>query len=270
MTASAMTQDIELTQEVGMNDHVAKPIDVKQLFSSLVKWIEPGEREIPEPRVEEAHDIKTEDQEPDLPEIQYIDVSSGLMRVGGNKKLYLSILTKFFRDYQDAAEQIKDALDKGDQELAQRLAHTVKGVAGNIGADDLQEAGGILEASIKKGLSPENLEMLDSFDNALVQVLGSLKDFLGEGEDTEDEKEVGENGTPSELLALLEKLEPLLKKRKPKPCKEVMEEINGFQWPEAHMKDVKELEKLIGKYKFKDAKPLLNSMIDRLKTEEGK
>ncbi|MFC1892112.1 PAS domain S-box protein, partial [Thermodesulfobacteriota bacterium] len=266
MTASAMTQDIEQTKEAGMNDHVAKPIDVKQLFSTLVKWIEPGEREMPERPVEEAREIKTEEQDHDLPEIQYIDMSSGLQRVGGNKKLYLSILTKFYRDYQDAAEQIKDALDKEDQELAQRLAHTVKGVAGNIGASDLQEAGGNLEASIKAGLSPENQKMLVPFDKALVQVLGSLKDFFGEEEEAGDDKKASETGGPSELLVLLEKLEPYLKKRKPKPCKEVIEEINNYSWPDEYIQDIAELSRLISKYKFKDALPVQESIVERLKS----
>ena len=267
MTASAMTQDIELTQAAGMNDHVAKPIDVKQLFTTLVKWIEPGEREAPEPPVEETCEIKAEGQEPDLCDIQYIDANSGLQRVGGNRKLYMSILTKFYRDYQDAAEEIKDALDKEDQELAQRLAHTVKGVAGNIGANDLQKAGGNLEASIKAGLSPDNQKMLVPFDKTLIQVLDALKDFLGEGETEGEEKKAGEAGDLSELLALLEKLEPHVQKRKPKQCKEIMEEVSGFSWPEEYMKNMKELEKLIGKYKFKDAKPLLDSLISRLKVE---
>ncbi|MFC1866694.1 response regulator [Thermodesulfobacteriota bacterium] len=265
MTASAMTQDIEQTQEAGMNDHVAKPIDVKQLFATLVKWIEPGEREMPERSVEEARDIKAEEVEPDLPEIQYIDVNSGLKRVGGNKKLYLNILAKFFRDYPDATEQIKDALDKGDQELAQRLAHTVKGVAGNIGANDLQEAGGNLEASIKQGVSQETREMVPLFDKALVQVLGSLKDFLGKGEATGDEIRVEETGDPLELLAFLEKLDPHVQKRKPKQCKQIMEEMSDFSWPEVYMKEVKELGKLIGKYKFKDAAKVLEGMIGELR-----
>ena len=71
MTASAMTQDVEKAQEAGMNGHVAKPIDTKELFSTLVKWIEPGERDMPERPVEEALDIRAEEVEPDLPELQY-------------------------------------------------------------------------------------------------------------------------------------------------------------------------------------------------------
>lgn len=67
--------------------------------------------------------------------------------------------------------------------------------------------------------------MLVPFDKALVQVLGSLKDFLGEEEEAGDNKKASETGSPSELLALLEKLEPHLKNRKPKPCKEITEDF---------------------------------------------
>jgi hypothetical protein len=65
---------------------------------------------------------------------------------------------------------------------------------------------------------------------------------------------------------LLEKLEPLLEKRKPKPCKEVMEEINGFSWPDEHVQDIDKLGQLISKYKFKDAQPVLESIIENLKS----
>jgi len=44
MTASAMTQDIEMTRKAGMDGHVAKPIDVKELMRTLIEWIEPGDR----------------------------------------------------------------------------------------------------------------------------------------------------------------------------------------------------------------------------------
>jgi len=267
MTASAMVQDRENALEAGMDDHVAKPIDPDALFSTLIKWIEPCEREIPESPVEEARDIKTEKVEPDLPEIQYIDVNSGLKRVGGKKKLYLSILTKFYRDYPDATEQIKDAWDNGDQKLAQRLAHTVKGIAGTIGANDLQEAGGNLEASIKHQKTDEFETLLNSFKDALNRVINSLKNVVDVEDKAEKEKTEGQIEKPKKLFKLLQKLEPHLKTRKPKPCKEAMEEINAFSWPDEYIQDIAELSRLISKYKFKDALPLQESIVERLKSE---
>jgi CheY-like chemotaxis protein len=44
MTAHAMTGDREVSLAAGMNDHVTKPINNSELFSALVKWIEPKRR----------------------------------------------------------------------------------------------------------------------------------------------------------------------------------------------------------------------------------
>ena len=115
MTASAMTQDIELTQETGMNDHVAKPIDVKQLFSTLVKWIEPGDRGFtPKTDTAETHEKTPVPPKDQLPEtIEGIDLKDGLMRVGGNEKLYRSLLMKLRDDYAGTDQEIKNLLRSG-------------------------------------------------------------------------------------------------------------------------------------------------------------
>jgi CheY-like chemotaxis protein len=264
MTAGAMAQDRENAYEAGMNDHVSKPINLDELFSALINWIKPGEREVPEHL---AAKIEEKPEEKSLTDMPGISVTEGLARVGGNINLYRKILAKFTNDYTDATEQIKDALDKGDQELAQRLAHTVKGVAGNIGAKDLSGPAGELEASIKHGKVDELDKLLGDFSDALNVVLTSLKHVVEDESETEKEKTESVAADPKRLLELLLKLEPHLKKRKPKPCKEVMEEINGYSWPDEYTQDIVKLDQLIGKYKFKDAHPILESIVEKLKPQ---
>lgn len=65
---------------------------------------------------------------------------------------------------------------------------------------------------------------------------------------------------------MLQKLEPLLDKRKPKLCKGVMEEVNNFSWPDEHVQSISDLDRLIDKYKFKDAQPILKTTIEKLKS----
>jgi HPt (histidine-containing phosphotransfer) domain-containing protein len=72
-----------------------------------------------------------------------------LSRVGGNRKLYLKILRQFVEQHGPAIDQVGDALAKGDHALAERLAHTLKGVAGNIGAAGVQSAAAALERVIR-------------------------------------------------------------------------------------------------------------------------
>jgi two-component system sensor histidine kinase/response regulator len=83
-----------------------------------------------------------------VPSIDGLDVKDGLTRVGGNRKLYLRILRDFVEGQGPAAFDIATALTRGDTASAERLAHTLKGVAGCIGAKAVQSAAGDLEKLI--------------------------------------------------------------------------------------------------------------------------
>jgi HPt (histidine-containing phosphotransfer) domain-containing protein len=76
----------------------------------------------------------------DLPPVDGIDSADGLRRVGGNHKLYVKLLRQFASQQADVVGQIRAALATKDSESATRLAHTLKGVAGNLGAGPVQAA----------------------------------------------------------------------------------------------------------------------------------
>lgn len=172
MTAHAMTGDREKSIEAGMNDHVTKPIDPGQLISALVKWIKPGEREISEGVSESSSESKK--LEDVLPaELPGISIASGLGRVAGNRQLYTKLLCKFKDGQQEAVEQIKAALQVGDVETATRLAHTVKGVSGNLGGDNLYQAAAELEKAINEGKSLDLV--MAEFDSQLKVVMDGIR-----------------------------------------------------------------------------------------------
>jgi two-component system sensor histidine kinase/response regulator len=128
MTAHALVEERQRCLEAGMNDHVSKPIDPDALFATLMRWVKRREVSTTErygrpPKV--ADDVI-------LPEIDGVDVASGLKRVAGNKRLYRDLLVQFATKQRDADSQILAAMEN-DRKLAERIVHTVKGVAGNIG-----------------------------------------------------------------------------------------------------------------------------------------
>jgi two-component system sensor histidine kinase/response regulator len=84
-----------------------------------------------------------------LPSITGLDTKDGLTRVAGNRKLYLKLLRLFIEQQGPAIEQITAALSEGDIALAERLAHTLKGVAGNIGAKSVHSAASALAELIR-------------------------------------------------------------------------------------------------------------------------
>jgi polar amino acid transport system substrate-binding protein len=259
MTAHALAGDREKCLECGMNDHVTKPINPDELFGALLKWINPGEREIPKHLAEKTAVEAKPSKAPPLPQLQDIDIQTGLSRVGGNENLYRSLLVKFYKEYPDSTRQIKDALAKEDMKLGTRLAHTVKGVAGNLGARGLQAAGADVEAAITKGTLGNIDELLEIFEQNIQSIMNGLKDFVA-AEEAGGERGEKETGDLAKLAELLQELEPHIKKKKPKPCKEVMAKIKSYEWPDDYRSHIVELGRLINKYKFKDAQLLLESI----------
>lgn len=104
-----------------------------------------------------------------------LNIETGLRRVMGKKALYVNLLRKFLSGQHRTCAEVNRALDSGDDALAERLAHTCKGVAGSIGANDVQEAARQLEAAITRK-SPR--EEIDSHLTHLASQLQPLLDSL--------------------------------------------------------------------------------------------
>jgi len=145
MTAHAMEGMRQKTLEAGLNDYISKPVNIDQLASMLLRWI--GERE--KPVSVSVTRIPADDELPAV--LDSIEMNSALERLGGNKKLYKRLLLLFHSDHINKVQEIRSALQNSDLELAGRLAHTLKGVAGTIGADGLRAAARELEAAISEG-----------------------------------------------------------------------------------------------------------------------
>jgi HPt (histidine-containing phosphotransfer) domain-containing protein len=175
MTANAMAGDREKSLEAGMNDHVAKPIDPNDLFSTLAKWIEPGDRKVQLDSAKYKLAEKAEREDDSIPELPGISVAVGMKNVGGNEKFYLKLLLQFLDTNRDSANEIREALAKKDRSLAVRLAHTVKGIAGTLGADALAQVAGELEKTLKTGETSGLSALLHEFESSLNQVMHSIE-----------------------------------------------------------------------------------------------
>ncbi len=171
MTANAMPGDVATCIEAGMNDHIAKPIDPEELFRKLSKWVKPREATgASRPRTpadigQTRLDLGVEGLNTDL----------GLRRVRGKQPVYLSLLRKFVARQGDWPIQMAEALDAADLVTAERMAHSLKSVAGNIGADALEAAAAQLESAIRQG-QPRNA--IDELNTRLIRLLRDLLDAL--------------------------------------------------------------------------------------------
>ncbi|MCK8824053.1 response regulator [Fuchsiella alkaliacetigena] len=147
LTANVMKEHRRQTREAGMNDHISKPIDIEELFSTLLKWIEPGERELPAELNCDCGELKEAGQ---LPELNGIDTEGGLLRMGGNVAAYKKLLVKFLDNQVSTTEELRQLFNKGDYQGVKKLTHSLKGAAGNIGANTLYEAIVDLEAALQE------------------------------------------------------------------------------------------------------------------------
>ena len=108
-------------------------------------------------------------------------------------------------------------------------------------------------------------EKISAFGEVLKNVIMALGVLGGEEKEATGSEKAGPEATPGELTAALEELLPHLKTRKPKPCKEAMARIKDLKWPSEFSTEIADLDRLIKKYKFKEALPLVESLQGRLK-----
>nr|CRH05722.1 putative Histidine kinase with NMT1 domain, Bacterial extracellular solute-binding proteins, family 3 domain, PAS domain, PAS 3 domain, PAS domain, PAS 3 domain, HisKA domain, HATPase domain, two Response regulator receiver domains and Hpt domain [Candidatus Magnetococcus massalia] len=178
MTANAMAGDREKCLAAGMNDHVAKPIDPKEMYGALAKWVEAGERQVPEELLARAEEVV--EDEPPL-ELPGFDLEAALERMGGSARAYRKTLAKVLSSQANVVQLIEQALAAEDLTRAVREAHTIKGVAGNVGATALQKVAAATEQRLKQGeqltaedgLAPLQLEL----EKTLATIQRALEPF---------------------------------------------------------------------------------------------
>ncbi len=178
MTANAMQKDRDVCMVAGMNDHVAKPIEPDDLWLALLKWIKPRQAAtlIAELKAHHAPD------ETHLPaHIDGLDMALVMRRLPGQKALYLTMLRMFASGQARAATDIIAALDGHDWETAERLAHTLRGLAGTIGATELQRLSGIIETRIGERQPRETVDaQISEMAKLLADLIGQLEQKLPE------------------------------------------------------------------------------------------
>lgn len=178
MTANAMAGDREKALDSGMNDHIAKPIVPEQMFKIMAKWITASE---PVPLISSADEDKI--AEPTSTDAgQHLSSKRGLETCAGNRGLYVKLLNGFRQQHANITAEIQAFLDSERRTDAERIAHTLKGNAGNVGAMQLYEYAGKLELLLADpGRDPESLiadiaSELAEVDKAIVEYLQSVTD----------------------------------------------------------------------------------------------
>ena len=190
MTANAMDRDRELTRDAGMDAHVAKPINVFELFGAIRRL---SGRKIEHEEAAEDGDTTMalwpgQEEAAQLPQIEKLDARTGLRRAQGDGARYRRLLQMFVSTEADALQRIGSAIADEDEDTARRHAHSLKGVAATVGADELARTAADCEHLIREGQWNEAAG--DKLKLAWEAVVPAVQDWL-------NDTETGEVGGPA-------------------------------------------------------------------------
>lgn len=162
MTANAMASDKEACFAIGMNDHVAKPIDLDNLVSTLLRHCNRGEKTA---SVSDSPSLlSSENEEPKSYSVNQ-QLQKALERIGGNEKLFIFMTDSFVKNIALMATKLREHLVQQNRTEISQLLHTIKGVASTVGALELSQFSALAEEYLPFSESKSEIELwLSEFD----------------------------------------------------------------------------------------------------------
>ncbi len=260
MTAHATIEERQRCLAAGMNDHISKPIDPATLFETVGRFYKLSLAATPE----KAAAAPPPEAPMGVPAIPGLDTTGGMARVAGNRKLYFKLLRQFAEQQGSVTEDIRKALDSGDPALAERLAHTIKGVAANIGAKAVQASAGDLEKLIRaRAAWPDLVTALVQLAATLTPLLAEIRTVLPSAIlETNTLVEQRPSVAPEESLKSAETLLKLLSHFDPSAA-DFLESNQPALRPLLPGENWREFEKLVQGYAFGDAQARLEQILKK-------
>ncbi|MCI5227506.1 MAG: response regulator [Candidatus Electrothrix sp. AX2] len=294
MTAHAVSEERDKCFEIGMNDHIAKPIHRHNLFLALSHWIGKNKQlAVPKQSTKKINnapdslqnglqnELQNELQDP-LQQLlaeansgkapQGLHFIEALQRVEGNKKLYLKLLKNFCREHKESSKKISALLEKNDRQGLRHFAHSLKGVAANIGMVDVQKLAGYAEQRAESGPTEKINITFQRLIDELTKIISYLSPRLERdklrSEQTrtaEAKTKEGEENTDHErnnALLLIERLKILLEQSDFSS----LQFVEGNQEKVRALLDESSLQKLtnaIEEFHFKHALSMIHAILEK-------
>ena len=233
LTANVMKEDITRAHKVGSNGHLAKPIDVEALYETLLEHIKPKcDAQI----IKEPEEIDIE-----FPTFHSMNIKQALDRIGGDTDI-LYMMLKGMQEYKSIDISALDA------DTFKRFMHTLKGHSSSIGATKVHDLTVHIEET-------NNRALIFDLKNALDEVFEEIDSFIqGKEADTKSNNRVL---TEEKKSLFFTQLKDALSTKRIKNIKPVLEEILSYKLSIQEKKHLQEIEKLVRKFKFKEAQEIL-------------
>lgn len=261
MTANVMTTDRDRCLKAGMNDFIGKPILPETLFATLAKWIKPDQ--IKHSPVNTSHSSEHASQ--GMPTLYGIDSSIGLLHTADDPKVYRKVLMKFAENHLHSLNEIKRAIAHKDWLSARQTTHTIKGLAGSLGAIQLQNH----LTRLEEALNNPNIEntaiinrVLRLSDIEMNGILVSIRNSLTSAETespAQPEKTYSAAETRQHLQTLLAKLEGF----DSDADQQIELTISGINDSQLSWQ-LNQIKKQIANYRFVEAADALGKLLDSM------
>ncbi|MDR1073604.1 MAG: response regulator [Treponema sp.] len=174
LTANALVEYRELFLQSGLNDFLAKPIEIDKLYGILKKWLPPEKRQATgKSQAREADESEVNDLA-----IHNLDIRVGINNTGGSLSSYLRVLRIFYNDAEGRIASVKNAAAEGDAKLYTTMVHALKSASRSIGATEFGDFAEALEAAGRTRDIPIIRRRTAELLNRLCVLLADIKAFL--------------------------------------------------------------------------------------------
>jgi len=175
MTANAMIGDKERCLDAGMDDYISKPVDGAQLIEKLAQWAVLKAETSIETESQSNIGIKEMTQS-----INVWDQQDALMRMMGKKKMLARILQLYVDGSEQRLFELQEATSRLDVESLREQAHTIKGVAANVSATQLNGLADSLEQRLNTGDFNAAVTIVREMSQAETHLIAAFQQFLSE------------------------------------------------------------------------------------------
>ena len=241
MTAGVMSSEQEECRRCGMNDIIAKPVDVNQMLHCITSHLRP---ELNNP-IPASSPVETPDASWDLHQL--------MQTLGGDTQLMVRLLTQFQQETRQLPEELHILLESHDDQSAARLIHTLKGHAGTFGSRHLAQLSKQLEQAIRDGQMDARSQLLPELLAQLAQLQQQIHDWLAQQTQAEPH-----TAQPDDLQEKLKMLGFLLQENNLSAL-DVLDEIKGSLQQEWGQETAERLVAAMESLDFSQARQLLEA-----------